>query len=34
MLEEAAMNDPVQLQQGFEAYDECGSKSMKVANIF
>jgi len=27
MIEDASVNDPVQLQQGFNAYDDCSTKS-------
>jgi hypothetical protein len=27
MIEEASMNDPVQLQEGFVAFDDCSSIS-------
>jgi len=32
MIEDAALNDEVKLQTGFEAYDECSSKS--ISNKF
>jgi len=32
MIEEAAISDPVQLQQGFEAYDNCSSISIHTEN--
>jgi hypothetical protein len=27
MIEEASVDDPVQMQQGFNAYDECSTMS-------
>jgi hypothetical protein len=30
MIEEAANEDPVELQNGFTAYDECSSKSKLI----
>jgi hypothetical protein len=30
MIEEAAMSDPVQLQEGFDAYNDCSSYSTKT----
>jgi len=33
LIENAALNDEVKLQTGFEAYDECTSKSNKLKSF-
>ena len=33
MIEDASMNDPVQLQDGFTAFDDCSSISINIKII-
>jgi hypothetical protein len=33
MIEEAANDDPVEMQKGFKAYDGCSGKSEVLLNI-